>query len=794
MALTFFAYGIQCDSCANAIKGVAQTEDWISEVTINILDKSIIIIPKNNIKNNIKSFQKNCEDIGFPLSKKPNYWPKILSTGLTGFALFILCASGFVMPLLAMYIIGGISSLIIFYAGFDAYKKCFKEVYNLQFTMNTLITVSTLSLLIISLLGLALPLLGLTTYFDSILMIFFFFYLGKIIKDYAREKIHLPSFKNIVSKKTRKINNYKNNNQEEININTNLLEINTIILIKKGGIIPVNCEILDMENTIEIHDGMASGRDLKYQDLIELKNNKKLLLAGTKVTQGELYLKVIATEQESALVLLDNKIREAAGQEKTNFQISIINKIIHYMVPGIFSLAIIAGMCIGYYFTPLLGLQIGLSILVAICPCMLGIILPLAIRAAQNKAIEHDFIIQESKALEMAANKKIQFFIDLNGTVTNGKPIVDEKSSFFKEHDALNIFYLLEKNSKHRIGMAICEFIEKNYPSPVDFSFPPCGGRRPEGPEGGYINGKYYTAGDSSRVLTYGIKQEQLEQYSKEKNIENTEGHIIFLVSGENQEDQNKEIIGHIVLYQDHVRPDTKEFFDGLNKKNINYTILTGSDEKNAHYFTRQLNIPDNNVKTSCVNKKQIITEFKKNNPDTSVIIVGNDPNDIAAMSANGCVSIAVDSADPLVSSGSQVQLRSPSLMPILKFLDLSKQFTRHLKQNLILNFACNGIAVSVPLILLFTLGFALNPAWAAGFVILQSILVLACAGWFYYQPLKSPSPQPSLLPCALGPEGAPADYLKAEHLASEDPYYRMLLPQTVGDNYHKRTASQYGV
>lgn len=748
-ALHFFVPTIVCSGCALTLENAAADPSILS-VEVDLIENLLIVTPNKGMSIDIAALEKRCEDVGHSLIRNQYYGYKALLTGTLGFTLFAFCASGYVMPMLAMYFTAAMSSLIILYIGYDIYFRAFNEIRKLKkLRMNSLLAVSTLSLWIISLISLCLPVLGLPLFFDTILMIFFFFYLGIIIKNYAKKTIQQPNLLPLTQKETLVVSNYsEESNEQDFKYQATLtkdLIRNQYIFVKKGEIIPVDCTIEKQVNNTIVHDGIRSGRDLKQTELEKFKKDGTLLLAGIEVTEGGLYLKVSATEQDSALAKLDKKLKEIK-RSKTLFQSTIDNKIIGYTAPTILLFAIITGCILGFLYTPLLGIQIGLSLLVAICPCMIALIIPLMIKIVQYHALKNNFIIQNNEALEY---KKIMFAIDIHGTLTYGKPTVSEESStadIIENINILKIFYIIEKDSSHRIGLSISDFIKNKCPQELISEWDqsilakePTESKMEEIEETEkIINDEYYAVGDTSKIIQYGLKSENLKTYMRENKLEKIDAHIIFLIHGKNKEDTNKEIMGHMVL-KDRLRPDAKEFLRQLKQRNISYKIITGSDEINSQHFTSQLDIEEKDLKniliTSCSNKKQATDKLKKEHPNTCIFFIGNDLNDLEAMS--DCISIAVDSAHPRVISSAHVLLQTISLMPIIKFLDLSEQFSWYVKFTLILNFLCNIASVSTPLILLFTIGFVLNPAWVAGLVILQLVLVFSCVGCFYYRDLS---------------------------------------------------------
>lgn len=739
--------------CVKTVEETLCQQKEIASVEVDVTEKRVRIkLKENQQKIDTEAWKQAITDAGYRLieldyeaillaAQIRSYWYKALLAGTVGLSLFIFCALGCTMPMLAMYILAPCCSLILFYVGYDVFLKALKEFWAMQFfTMNSLFTVSTLSLLTISIIALCMPALRLPLFFDAVLMIFFFFYLGKIIQESANKMASQKSLREIAPKKTNKIKNFKAD-QKEFNqkslefeeVETKRLTEKDYIFLKSGETVPVNCKIIKLFGP-ELTSHQAMDNTDTGDQLKECKKDDELL-AGAKISQGQFILQVIATEEKSQLAQLDNALKqqlekldkEVTINEKTDLE-KIISNNIRYFVPIIFLLALITGLIIGFLFTPMLGVQIGLSVLIAICPCMLGLIAPLATRAAQRKAENYNLIIQQALALEII--KKVTLFIfDLNGTLTTGKYSVDEKASS-QDYKILKHFYNIEKESNHNIARAICDFVKPKI-------------EQEKKEEENCFEAPEYQVGNGYQIEKLGIEKKSIDQYKQEKNLQNQSGQIIFLTKTSETE---KEIIGHIVL-TDTLRPEAPEVIRKLKAERISVKVFTGSDESHALPLVEKLGLTKDDLQANCSNdkknggisKSEYVTKLEKKGNCVAVVV--DQINDILAIHSEDPkvkrLSIAVNSANSYIQDRSQVAI-SPegSLKSILTLFDLSQQFVSHVKQNLALNFICNLIAVAIPLVLLFTLGFILNPAWVAGLVVLQSVLVLANVGWFYYKGL----------------------------------------------------------
>jgi len=735
--LYFSVPGITCTACKQSVENAAKALPWIKSAEVDTIKKRLRIQTKTKAID-IAKLKESCEDAGYPLvdidqeteklaEQIRSYWYKALLAGTVGLSLFIFCALGYIIPILGMYILAPCCTLILFYVGYDVFLKAFKEFWSMQFfTMNSLFAVSTLSLLAISIISLCIPALGLPLFFDAAPMIFFFFYLGKIIQERANKIASQKNLRSLAPTKSRLITG-----KDEKETLTKNLKIGDRILVKKGEIVPVNCRIIKLLGSgltnHQANDNTDTGNQLK-----ELKE-EDLLSAGATISEGDVLLEVSAIEKESQLAKLDQALkqqlepldRKTTTNEKTNIEAVISHKI-RYFVPIIFLLALITGLIIGFLFTPLLGIQIGLSVLVAICPCMLGLIAPLAIKAAEQKAENYKLVIQQAIALEIIIRTTL-FVFDLNGTLTTGKYSVDEKKSS-RNHKILKFFYHAEKKSDHPVAKTICTFIKHNHPEIEQ--------EEKESQE-------THQVGNEHQIKRMGVTEETLRRYKLSHELEKQPGQIIFLVQTHAAE---KEIIGHMVL-KDTLRPEAHGVIQKLLAKGIQVKVFTGSDESHALPLVEELGLTKDDLQANCSNdekniggaKNQYVARLEQEGHRVAVVV--DQINDILAIRSEDPkvkrLSIAVNSANSYIKDRTQVVIGpGGSLNSIFSLFDLSQQFTAHIEYNLAFYFVCSLIAVAIPLVLLLAFSFVLNPAWVAGLVVLQSVLVLANVARFYYKKL----------------------------------------------------------
>ncbi|MGL5258030.1 MAG: heavy metal translocating P-type ATPase, partial [Proteocatella sp.] len=244
----------------------------------------------------------------------------------------------------------------------------------------------------------------------------------------------------------------KNGREFEIDIDD--VEEGDIILVKPGGKIPVDGEIIDGFTAID--ESMLTGESMP----VDKKAGDKVF-AATINKNGLIKFKATKVGENTALAQIIKLIEEAQNSKAPIAQMADI--VSGYFVPTVFVIAMLAfGFWMirgeGLYFS----LTIFISVLVIACPCALGLATPTAIMVGTGKGAEKGILIKGGDALETTHKIKSIIF-DKTGTITEGKPEVTDIISFngTDKNRLLQLVASAEKGSEHPLGEAIVRAAEK---------------------------------------------------------------------------------------------------------------------------------------------------------------------------------------------------------------------------------------------------------------------------------------------------------------------------------------------
>lgn len=372
-----------------------------------------------------------------------NHWIKAALGLIWGIGLLVLSIGTFNIPLVAYYVITGLTSLMTLYLGHTVYQSAWQALKEKKWDTTTLYSISTLTILAVSIASVFVP--GLPMMFEAAPLVLGFWHLGEGIEHTLVGKINK---KLDVRDCVPPLVLLKGNPDKEISVKT--LIPNDMIIVKKGQVIPV--------------DGVLTQKALLYTTRIDGSPKLKEFHPGDVVKAGmqladhipSLEMQVTKTYQNSYLSLIAENINKA-NDEKAPIEM-FANKVLKYFIPGLIAVALLSGIVIGSLFNPALAIQCVVSVLVSACPCALSLITPMAVKIGMKKASENGIHFNNGKALQAAADIDTVVF-DLNGTLTQGKMVV--KSLHITDKKYLRPIALLESQSDHPVAKIIKSYIEQ---------------------------------------------------------------------------------------------------------------------------------------------------------------------------------------------------------------------------------------------------------------------------------------------------------------------------------------------
>lgn len=644
--------------------------------------------------------RKNYENL-----KKRTIWAIVLSVPLVIIGMFFMD-----MPY-ANYIMWALATPIIFVLGKQFFTGAWKQLKHRSSNMDTLVAMSTGIAYLFSVFNTLFPEfwhqrgLHAHVYFETAGVVIAFILLGKVLEERAKGNTS-SAIKKLIGMQPKTVTVvHEGGHQMELPIAS--IKVGNIILVKPGEKIAVDGEVIS--GTSFVDESMISGEPVAVE-----KQNGDKVFAGTLNQKGSFQFKATKVGSDTLLAQIIKMVQDAQGS-KAPVQ-KLVDKIASVFVPVVLIISVltlIAWIILGGENGFTQGLLAMVTVLVIACPCALGLATPTAIMVGVGKGAEHGILIKDAESLE-SAQKLNAVVLDKTGTITEGKPVVNELNWFISEKEKFEpLLYSIEKQSEHPLADAIVSHLNSLH-NENEF----INGIQVENSSGKGIIGKYEN--ESYFIGNPKFIQEQNLELNPEINnwmdSELNQARTVILFSN------SKEILAGISI-SDSIKTSSKEAVRKLQDLGIEVYMQTGDNESTAKAVAEQVGIKHFRAGVLPEDKVNFIKELQQQGK--IVAMVGDGINDSAAL-AQSNVGIAMGKGSDIAIESAKMTILSNDLLKIPEAIKLSKQTVSTIKQNLFWAFIYNIIGIPIAAGILYPLnGFLLNPMLAGAAMALSSVSVV---------------------------------------------------------------------
>ncbi len=438
------------------------------------------------------------------------------------------------------------------------------------------------------------------------------------------------------------------------------------------------------------------------------------MFAGTINQKGSFQFKAEKVGSDTLLAHIIKMVQEAQGS-KAPVQ-KLVDKISGIFVPvviGISILTFITWMLVGGENAFTHALLTSVTVLVIACPCALGLATPTAIMVGVGKGAENNILIKDAESLELG-HKVNAIILDKTGTITEGKPVVNEMdwNPSKAQNDNLEaILYSLEVRSEHPLAEAVIKSLKKKGVSGADLSsFESITARGVMG----IFNDKAYYVGNRKLILDKNIQldpvlADKASLYQKKANT------VVYFA------DEDK--VMAVIAIADKVKETSAKAIEALQKMDIDVYMLTGDNQQTAAAVAQEVGIKHFKAEVLPSDKADFVKELQSRGK--TVAMVGDGINDSHAL-AQADVSIAMGRGSDIAMDVAKMTLITSDLSAIPKALKLSKKTVQTVRQNLFWAFIYNVIGIPLAAGVLYTYnGFLLDPMIAGAAMALSSVSVV---------------------------------------------------------------------
>lgn len=553
-----------------------------------------------------------------------------------------------------------------FIIGYDILKKAIKGILNRQvFDENFLMAIATVGAI------------ALGEYSEGT-AVMLFYQIGEWFQSYAvgKSRRNISELMDIRPDYA----NIEDDSGNIVQVDPDEVEIGSIIIVKPGEKIPIDGKII--EGTSSLNTSALTGESLPQ----EVTTNDEVISGCINIT-GLLKIKTTKEFGESTVSKILDMVENASSKKSKSE--NFISKFARYYTPAVCYSALALALV-----PPIINLLMGneaswsvwvyraLTFLVISCPCALVISIPLSFFAGIGGASNSGVLVKGSNYLEaLAATKYVVF--DKTGTMTQGVfEVSGIHHSTIENDQLLEYATLAESYSTHPISKSL----QKAYGKPVDKT------RIKDVKE---ISGHGVIAKIDNITVMAGN-----DKLMKKFNISYVDCHSIGTIV--HIAIDNK-YAGHILI-SDLIKPTAKQAIQELKNIGIKKTImLTGDISKVANKVATDLNIDQVYSELLPEDKVTKVEELlnQKSNKE-KLAFVGDGINDAPVLSrADIGIAMGALGSDAAIEAA-DIVLMDDDPLKIAKAIKISKKCLKIVYENIYF-----AIGIKVICLILGAIGIA---------------------------------------------------------------------------------------
>jgi Cd2+/Zn2+-exporting ATPase len=642
--------GLTCTNCAGIFEKNVKKLPGVADAQVNFGASKITVIGNATIEELEKAgaFEnlKVIPEKQRVTEKKEPFWKE------TGNALLsaMLMAAGYLLA--SVYGEAGMLPALTFGAamligGYKLFQKGIRNLFRLQFDMNTLMTVAIIGAAAIGEWG-------------EGAVVVVLFAISEALERFSMQKARqsIRSLMNIAPKEA-----LIRRGSSELTVSVDEIQVGDVMIVKPGQKLAMDGVVI--KGTSTINQAAITGESVPVTKTV---NDE--VFAGTFNEEGLLEVRVTKRVEDTTISKIIHLVEEAQAERAPSQ--AFVDRFAQYYTPAIMALAI--GIAV---IPPLLGAEWGdwiyrgLSLLVVGCPCALVISTPISIVTAIGNAAKNGVLIKGGIHLEEAGRISAVAF-DKTGTLTKGFPEVTDIVAFGgrSESELISIAAAIERRSQHPLASAIVRKAKQmgaDLPLLVD-DFQSITGKGVKAS----VDGQLYFIG--SPKLFDELRSGIIDTARERIRTLQTQGKTVMVLGTQ------QEVLAFIAV-ADTVRDSSKAVIEELHSIGVQKTImLTGDNQATADAIGNQLGLDEVKAELLPQDKLEYIKQLRQSYP--IVAMVGDGVNDAPALAAS-TVGIAMGSAgtDTALETA-DIALMADDLRKLPYTIRLSKKTLAIIKQN----------------------------------------------------------------------------------------------------------------
>ena len=590
-----------------------------------------------------------------------------------------------------------------FVGGYPFYKAALRGLRHFKTNMDTLVMLGTSAAYFYSV-ATTFVLTGYSSFYDAAVLLITFILLGRTLESIAKGRTS-KAIRGLMDLQAKVATVVRNG--EEMILPIEDVEVDDIVLIRPGDRVPVDGSVLEGKSSVD--ESMITGESVAVN-----KTVGDSVVGGTVNKNGVLRVKATKVGQDTVLSQIVRMVEEAqtnkpAIQRKADSIAEVFTPIV---------LAISIATYLFWVFVMNvqwdLALNFTIAVLVAACPCALGLATPTAIMVGIGKGAQHGVLIKTGDGLETIPGIDT-IVLDKTGTLTIGRPTVTDilVTGSTSEEESLRFIASVEKNSEHPLAEAVVYYVDQKgieYPTSKDFQYSTGKG------VSAVVEGRTVMIGSEKFMLENGVDFSEVSQHAE---MLQQQGKTVIYAAIDTEQ---LAVLG----IADQLKPSSLQAVKTLKGMGIDVWMITGDKEITAQAIANTVGIDNTMAEVLPDEKAAQIRNLQ--GEGRTVAMCGDGVNDAIAL-AQADVGIALGSGTDVSVESGDIVLVKDDLMDVVTGIQLGQRTMTKIKQGFFWALIYNIILLPIAAGLLYpSLGLYLQPQFAGLAMALSSVSVVTNA------------------------------------------------------------------